>query len=298
MNFAAQGFATGQLNDRWFAYLGSLSKTGSLNDRITQWLGGSGTIEDRWYSFLATAGYTSGSLDDRMYFTTGTQTAAPTWQTVGTVAASAAGSSVVIPKPTGLAASNLMVAFIGTMAAATLPVVLPPTGWRVQRIQEVAEAALANFRGTLLYKIADATDAAATNVTFGLTSSADRFTGEIHRISGADLSIPINADGGGTLTVAAATPDPVVPSVTTTIAKCLVMYFVSHNHAATTRSHTPPASNTETTDFESTVTAVLLGSTSGYRAFTATGATGTATVDCSETTGTNATFIRVAIAPS
>ncbi len=62
--FASKGFSTGSIDDRFFAYLGSLGYTGALDDRINSWLGGSGALNDRWMSFLSVY---SGDINDRQY---------------------------------------------------------------------------------------------------------------------------------------------------------------------------------------------------------------------------------------
>lgn len=97
-------------------------------------------------------------------------------------------------------------------------------------------------------------------------------------------------------TTNASIADPIAPSVTTTIANTLVFYAVCHIHVIS-ESHTPPANNTERTDFEDPNTGANVGSTSGTRIFAATGATGTATIDCTQVLGSNGISHRIAIAP-
>ena len=56
-------------NDAFYAYLGSLGHTGSLDDRTQQWLNaagfGDGSLNDRWNAFLVAAGFTNGTISDR-----------------------------------------------------------------------------------------------------------------------------------------------------------------------------------------------------------------------------------------
>lgn len=59
---------TGQLNDRLIAWLASNGfTTGTIEDRLKGFLGGSGTIEDRWTSFLANLGYNDGTVTDSIH---------------------------------------------------------------------------------------------------------------------------------------------------------------------------------------------------------------------------------------
>lgn len=160
-----------------------------------------------------------------------------------------------------------------------------PTGWTDVPIAPSA----GNFTGRVMYKFASGE---GTTQDFDFPGSPNRCTAEIHQILGVDTTTPINITANG----AANVTDPVVPSVTTTVPNCLVFYFCAHDHLAITQSHTPPASNTERTDFEG-VGLARLGSTSGTRIFAATGATGTATINCNEIVATQAIYIRVAIAP-
>lgn len=77
--FAAFGFTTGDLNDRYYAYLGSLGYTGSLEDRIKAWCGnGAGDINDLLLAKFAAAGYSTGSYMDRAYQFWSHPVAAPT----------------------------------------------------------------------------------------------------------------------------------------------------------------------------------------------------------------------------
>ncbi len=77
----------------------------------------------------------------------------------------------------------------------------------------------------------------------------------------------------------------------------MVFAFLFHQHLTLSQTHTPPASHVETTDFQSTVGGTRWGSTTSWRVFAAAAATGTATVDCTETVATDWLSIRVAIAP-
>ncbi len=224
----------------------------------------------------------------------GTVLGAPFWQEVTTAALTAAGSSIVVNKPSGSQVGHLLVAFVGTSAAAGAASINVPSGW-------TATGAGASGTGTIptrirsFIRIVDGTE--GSTVTFTFTASADQATAEIHRVVATDPTNPLNAGAAGSVAATALVTDPVIPSVTTTVANCLVFAFLFHSHLALSQTHTPPASHLEVTDFQSTVTAVIVSSTTSYRVFSAAAATGTCTVDCTETVATDAVYQRLAIAP-
>lgn len=225
----------------------------------------------------------------------GTVISAPFWQSVGTANnGNATGTSdIAIPKPSGLAVGDLMVAFVTfSRTAASTPVM--PAGWT--SITNVNSDTASTFHHSrAAWKIADSSDVAASTFTF--TGPYNRATGEVHRIIGTDATTPIHLSATASVAIADLNPDPVVPAVTTTIANCLIFRYCAHGHAALTQTHTWTAPITERTDFEATDTATILGSTSATRVQAATGTTGTATCNCTETVGTEATQITVAVAP-
>lgn len=220
---------------------------------------------------------------------------APFWQSVGTKANNAAGStSIIIPKPSGLVVGDLMLAFIGTSKAATDATVNTPTGWALVRATGLGGVTQVLVRS--FWKIADSADVAASDFTFTFTASADNSTGEIHRINAAHATTPIDASNGATLAASAADPDPSAPAVTTVAANCLVFAFLFHSHAALTQSHTPPASHVERTDFQNSNT-IIFGSTSATRTFASPGLQAAVEFNCTETVATDAVMQRVSIAP-
>lgn len=112
----------------------------------------------------------------------------------------ATASSIVITKPTGLAATDMMVALIHIFGNAT---VTTPSGWT----QGTPQTSSTSQSLTYLYKIADSTDAAASNFTFNLSGSVD-VAGGILRVTGQAFTTLLDShdqdtntnDGGGTLT--------------------------------------------------------------------------------------------------
>lgn len=121
---------------------------------------------------------------------------------------SGSGASIAITKPTGLAAGDLMVAYIVAMTDAGDGGSNPPAGWSTKTSRT-------NTFGHdyIFWKIADSGDAAATNFTFTQTgSSAKSILGVLSRITGTDQTAPLDQTnsnsnvGGSTLSPGAITP--------------------------------------------------------------------------------------------
>ena len=96
----------------------------------------------------------------------------------------AAGTSVVITKPTSLAVGDIMVAHIAH--SGTNSTINTPTGWT-----DIADTSFsANFRAKVLFKVVDAGDVAASNFTFtGNGTGGPYIGGAILRINGSGLSL-------------------------------------------------------------------------------------------------------------
>jgi hypothetical protein len=225
-----------------------------------------------------------------------TATGTPQWVSVSTAALTAAASSIDVTLPAGVAVGEVLLAFVDTANLVASGQATPsvPSGW--------SSAVLLGFNGTVaalssrcLYRAVDGTEGASQ--TFSFSASAGQACAEVHRMVGVSTSTTVDASASATLAATALTPDPVSPTVTTTVANTMVFAHLNHYHAALTNSHTAPASNTERTDFESTVTAVITSATTDTRVFGSAGSTGTATHDCSETVATDAVMLRVALRP-
>lgn len=100
----------------------------------------------------------------------------------------ASGTSVVVPKPSGLTAGDLMVAHI---TARTNVTVTNPGSWTTIRSETISGVLTSH----LAWKIADAGDAAASNFTFTLSGSAVNL-GSITAFTGHHTSSPIGANNG------------------------------------------------------------------------------------------------------
>lgn len=230
------------------------------------------------------------SIDSIGVHLSGTAIGAPFWQSVSTNVGVA--TSLTVNKPTGTQIGDLLLAYLACWNPTTPPTINVLTGWTdcgLGQVQFAGTAAAMTAR--CIYRVADGTE--GTSFTFGGQISE----AQINRISSVSATTPINAVASATLAASALITDPVSPSLTTTAPNCLVFAFLSHYHAATSQTHTAPASHIERTDFESNNSSLLGGQTSDTRVFAASAAVGTATHDCTETAATDAIMMRVAIAP-
>ncbi len=217
---------------------------------------------------------------------------APFWQSVETSTGESV-TSLAVNKPSGVVAGDLLVFVLGRKIITGSWVPTPPPGLTSIRADTIPTPSI----GVLTYyKVATTSEPSQYTFTFS-TSSANNITLECHRIIGVNASTPINASAGATLAATSLDPDPDSPSVTTTVANCLVMTVLIHDHAALSNSHSLPSGHEEVSDFESTAGASLLASNTGWRVFASVGATGPIEHNCTETVATNAVMQRIAIAP-
>ena len=98
--------------------------------------------------------------------------------------ASGVGSSVAVPKPAGLAVSDMMLA-MGWLSSGQASSIILPAGWIKIREDEPASGT-GNPLGFLAFKFADAADVAASTFIFNHTEgSSQAWNVAIYRISGA-----------------------------------------------------------------------------------------------------------------
>lgn len=100
----------------------------------------------------------------------------------------ASANTVTIPKPTGLAVGDLMVAIVHQKDVDTAT--CARTGWTAIDTMDL-NATSGDYAWTL-WKIADSTDVAGSNFVFTLNRTA-YVAGAIYRIDGHNASTPINA---------------------------------------------------------------------------------------------------------
>lgn len=189
----------------------------------------------------------------------------PMWRSSSSAGATGSTAATLnIPKPSGLAVGDLMVACISLTTGGGGTVGLP-SGWTT------FQNPVAAIRGQ--WKIADAADVAATQFTWTVTGATGtvNMSGGIDRITGHNPSNPINVSGAAT----ASAVNPVAPSVTTTVANCLILPM-GFQVPAVAVTYTPQSSWTETWDVAGgTVNPVC--SFGAYRVVAAIGATGSVT---------------------
>lgn len=192
-------------------------------------------------------------------------------------------TSLLVFYPVTVNAGDLLLLFVGTNGTVDPAT---PSGYSV-----VIGTAASNNRIICYSRIADGTEDSGS-FTLTWSATATNPIASLHLVRGVNQTTPINVSDSG----AASVTDPVLPSVTTTVPNCLVYGAVYHDHVALAQTHTPPSGHTERDDID-------VGSPThrslwtGTRAFASSGATGTATVDCTELVASQASYLRIAVAP-
>lgn len=147
--------------------------------------------------------------------------------------------SLTITKPVGLAVDHLMLAFFSV----NVQTITPPSGWTQYDSDQPGTNA---FTGQVFYKVADASDVAASNFNFTVSSTASPFCGAISAYADVDTTNPIHA-AAQTL---GTTANPVTtPSVDITV-PCLVVHSRCVRENSTTQiTFTGPGGYTERQEF-------------------------------------------------
>ena len=154
--------------------------------------------------------------------------AQPVLQTYDTDMTGGTGAYDLSAKPAGLAVGDLLLA-VACYESGNSQTMSSPNGWTsIAKTDEDSNVGMETF-----YKIADASDVAASEFTFSL-SEDKKWTLAISRITGVDQSDPIDVysgnDGPG--------GNPVANSVTTTTDDCLILAIYGNKKDATyTGSH-------------------------------------------------------------
>lgn len=214
-----------------------------------------------------------------------TAIAAPTWRSTNfTDSGVTTATTLTLVAPSGIQNGNVLIATIWW--GNTPGTVTPPAGW----LGIISTTVGTNVQQSF-YKIASGESG---NYVFSWVT-ARGYIAEIHRISennpltGAGTGFVIDAVAGGT----GSATDPIAPSVTTTVANCLVLAVATQ---ATTlgQTETPPASWAERSDHAIAAGPSQFGIT---RVFSAIGATGTATFDSTQALAVAYIAQSIAIAP-
>jgi len=152
--------------------------------------------------------------------------------TISTVLSAASGTTPTVTKPTGLAVGDLMIAAFWYGGEATIT----KTGWTAIASSRGASGSISS-----LYKVADSSDAAASNFAF-TSNFDDRHFGVIYRITGQRVSGFINGSIAGTAADgASASYTGFTP--TAAITDCLYLMFVGARTATTASGYAMATSN-------------------------------------------------------
>jgi hypothetical protein len=183
--------------------------------------------------------------------------AAPTFVDA-TQASATGGTTLVLTKPTGTTADDILIAAIYTKDASSASIT-PPSGWTLLQ----SYAASAFFLFATYYRVAGASEGASYSFTVGGSGTIGALSAYRGADSGAIVS-GISTGGSGTTSTC--------PSVTTTRADARVVVIAGGDEGAgTATTYTPPSGVTEREDIFSS--ALLLGL--GDVTQSAAGSTGT-----------------------
>ncbi|MCX6880262.1 MAG: MBG domain-containing protein [Verrucomicrobia bacterium] len=203
-----------------------------------------------------------------------------------------ASASLTMDKPAGVAAGHVMIAEIaqyynGTAADATAD------GWTLIKGGTITSV---QRYGTLLYRVADASDDSVSNYTFTLNpASADLAIGAIMAFSGVDPVTPLDVVGAGFTTVTSGTT-VTGAGITTLSPDAAVIMFAMHATTALTlptwsnwTTATSPGALTEIADYQASATTpgnrgVSIGAAWATKASAGATGNGTATVSASART--------------
>lgn len=157
-------------------------------------------------------------------------------------------SSVVIPKPTGLAVSDYMFAhIIETATNGNLQTVTAPSGWTSIRVDDDGQGQSQNVRSATFFKVALAADVLATTFTFTAAGNLEN-AGAILRLTGSNATAPYDSNFGSS-TIATVTISQITPVQTNSL---LIILGSKYDSAATTSGYAITTSNpswTEIYDF-------------------------------------------------
>ena len=191
--------------------------------------------------------------------------ASPTLRAVGTFK-SYGGNNESIDKPVGTLEGDLMVAFLASDGPNTPTswATRIPSGWTVIQDDPSTNAFL--FSGCVAYKLATASEPTSYVFNFG----AQMGGGGIIAYSGVNSASPINVSAQQT-NASASTAHP-IPSITTTVADCLVVGYYRHtsNNGV---PYTEPGGWTERADYKAATANCNFGVSD--KVFASAGATGT-----------------------
>jgi hypothetical protein len=196
-------------------------------------IGGDPTIVDTDSATLSETGFVTVVATDSATFTelgsvqasTPVTSSAPTLVASGTTATSITSGSFVINKPTGVTNGDVLFAAVQCNAGAQT--ITGPSGWTL--IRNVAGGTGTSVNLSTYYKVIS--NAAGEAASYTWTVGGNGAYGEIHRITGADISTPIDDFDGQ---YNASSTSAAAPSVTSTVANTLLVYVVQAGGGALT----------------------------------------------------------------
>lgn len=192
----------------------------------------------------------------------------------GSASQSTTGTTLTINKPSGLQIGDFMIANItqgdndsDAMGNASR------AGWNLIAGELYGSINAFRYRGTILYKVADAADVAATSYAFTLASDGDDGVGGIIAFAGVDTANPFDGTPGSINNVN--TDDLAATSITTTAANSAIVMLgmVGDDRTMSLWGATSPASFTEIYD-TSIVNDVQMQSGAAWAIKAVAGATG------------------------
>jgi putative pyrroloquinoline-quinone binding quinoprotein len=189
---------------------------------------------------------------------------------VAAASAGAASGTLTINKPTGTLQNHVMIASIGLRP--NTATITPPSGWKLVRRIDNSSTTASSL--AVYYKVAGASEGSSYAWTFSTSAGS---AGGIQTFSGVDPTTPIDVEGGQNT---ASSLTHASPSVTTTVARAMIVTSYSFASAAT---WTPPSGMTEGFDVASIAVPNVAGQSieGDYVLQTAAGATGAKTATAS-----------------
>jgi hypothetical protein len=198
-------------------------------------------------------------------------------------------TSFSVNKPTNTADGDLLVAHITFQNANGTPSITPPSGWT--RVGPAVGVTPLRPSGIYVLPVPSAASVSATSWLWSTNVSAGRARGMIFRVTGADLSTPL--DASGTWSPGDGTTSLVLPGVTPTSNGSMLLAIGFSQNAATTGypAYTPPGSMTTIATVNATPDASANTALwAGYEIVSA-GSTGTRTVTFSPTVASSGGYM-------
>jgi type II secretory pathway pseudopilin PulG len=210
------------------------------------------------------AGHTTITADESASSAGGVGTV--TYQGLQATKKTPAGTSVVVNKPTGTAAGDLLVAAVATNGD-TFSYFTQPSGWTsIFSDHYSTEVSFLTW-----WKKAGASEPAS--YTFSWTTNSDEAYAWIMRFTGQDPTYPINVSNK---TSGSGSSTPSSPSVTTSVANCMIVRTGGFDSSSITVGSPGLSGHTAITmDRSSTTAAVACSGGAGYMTQAAAGSSGT-----------------------